>query len=280
MEQSSSLAICGNPRAGTSALYGYFCVLPEYRGFIVDKELRYYELTIGDRIWGPVQHYGEPPSKILDDLLLARMLRLIDETYKEKVAGKSGQYVTANPRDVFFIPMLAEHIPDLKFLICQRHPLTNIWSMLNYPNGNWSLNSKPTEGYFDPRDIDLCIQHWNKVAWGTLTALKSPFRTRCQILNQERLLSDPLGALKEACDFACVAFDEGRAKKFSDQVIHSSFIVGKTDLAYGEKRKQDLFQESLRAAESCRPLVDAIREQCQGYITALEEVGVLFPRFS
>ncbi|MFM7274803.1 MAG: sulfotransferase, partial [Gammaproteobacteria bacterium] len=161
---SFPLFICGLPRAGTSFLFAVLSEHPAFaNGNFKDKELRYFEKLIGNRPWNQVEGVSQKKFEGIDADILPVLLRALDERLRATRGGPQGHYINANPRDVFLSRILLETIPEAKFIVALRDPLTQIWSALNYPASTWGARAQ--SGFFREEDVRRSAEHWNKVSF-------------------------------------------------------------------------------------------------------------------
>lgn len=217
------LFICGLPRAGTSFL---FAVLSEHPAFanphFKDKELRYFEKLIGNRPWSQVEGVSQKKFEGIDADILPALLRTLDERLRAARGGAQGHYINANPRDVFLSRILLETIPDAKFIVALRDPLTQIWSALNYPSSTWGVRSQG--GFFREEDVRRSAEHWNKVSF---FIQRDGYRDRpaSYFLLEQEHLAEATPELHLAIEaFVGLAGIARLLDERANTVIHSSFL--------------------------------------------------------
>ncbi|MCG5500820.1 sulfotransferase family protein [Ectothiorhodospira lacustris] len=217
------LFICGLPRAGTSFL---FAVLTRHPAFAnenyKDKELRYFERILGNRPWGTIDGVSQQKFAAIDAHIMPHLLRTLDRRLRLLRGGPDGHYINANPRDIFYSEIIREAMPDSRFLIALRDPLTNVWSALNYPAHTWG--QRQDNGFFRPEDVRQTAEHWNKVANHILRHQLHQRPDEVFILQQEHLATGDPALHRALAAFLGLEDVAELLDHHADLVIHSSFV--------------------------------------------------------
>lgn len=279
------LLICGLPRAGTSFL---FAVLSSHPAFAneeyKDKELRYFEKILGGRPWGKVDAVSQGRFAGIDQHIMPDILRTLDARLRRLRGGPQGHYINANPRDIFYSQPILEAVPDTRFLISLRDPLTNIWSALNYPTHTWGQRDET--GFFREADVREAAAHWNKVAAHILRHNLHAQPETFFLLEQERLAEGSPVLHAEIESFLGLDGIAALLDQHANRVIHSSFIEANTstgstghDRVFASREEKHVHFHNLQRlfAEDGR-YAELVLDICGPFVVKLNDIGLLLDR--
>ena len=273
------LFICGLPRSGTSFLFAVLSTHPAFANEnYKDKELRYYEKLIGNRPWGQIDGVSQKKFAAIDRQILPELVRTLDARLRALRGGPRGHYLNANPRDIFCSEFILEAVPEARFVVCLRDPLTNVWSALNYPSHTWG--EPLDDGLFCEEDVRRTAEHWNKVTAHILRHGLAGRPQTCFLLEQERLAAgDPAlhAGLERFLGLPGVA---ALLDSQADLVIHSSFLEntdnkGRDRRFSAREQKIGHFRDVERAAQSDPRYVAVVLDTCGANIRKLAGLGLM-----
>jgi len=268
------LFICGLARAGTSFLHSALVGHPYFRNEkFPDKELRYFQKFLGNRPWGRIEAVSQEKFAGIDALIAPEIVKRIDELLRSIRGGPHGHYLIANPDDIFYSEYIADAVPDAKFLVSLRDPLTNIWSMLNYPLHTWG--KRDDSGFFKEADVRACAEHWSKVASHIRKYKLHQRPERFFILEQERLAEGEPDYHLSIERFVGIPGIARLLDARSGLVVHSTFLAERDKkFASAEERTQQFRNVSRIFADEPR-YVEIVTSVCRPQILGLQELGFL-----
>lgn len=274
------LFICGLPRSGTSFLFAVLSTHPAFANDnFKDKELRYFEKFLGNRPWGGIDAVSQKKFAGIDAHIIPDIVRTLHERLKVLRGGPRGHYLNANPRDIFYSEIIHAAVPEAKFLITLRDPLTNVWSALNYPTHSWGKRDEAS-GFFREDDIRRTADHWNKVAAHILRFKLHDRPRSCFILEQETLAAASHQFHETLENFLGLAGVASLLDAKSGTIIHSSFVesvdgVGHDRQFSNIRDKIAHFQTTQRMFSEDGRYVSMVLDICGTFVQRLAEIGLM-----
>ena len=219
--------------------------------------------------------YIRDSSRTFDAAMVESVLATIAAVYNTALANDQGNFVLANPRDIFYTDYILRHLPEARFIITLRDPVQNVWSSLNYPSGEWG--ARGPDGLFPRSDIEQTAKHWNKVADRVLEAgmLDDP---RFIVIDQSAMMANPRPVFATMGEFLGIDDLPSHARKFEGTVNHSSFgasiapLTHSTEIEAARKGREAFLKEP--------GFVEAVVAVCKPYLLKFAERGVLADCFS
>ncbi|MCD4676555.1 MAG: sulfotransferase [Desulfobacula sp.] len=180
-----------------------------------DKELWYiHDYLKGRNNEQPTQHH----KWSIDAEYNNEFFRFVSDFIRRNHGGPNGRWISAHPRDAFYLKEILYSLPTATAIFLVRHPQEVVWSMLHAP---WQ---KPLsrEGFLS--QAMQCAHHWNKFAEACASVINSSYNKKVLIIRNEEIREAPTEFLQKILDHISSPYEEAVMNSFLSGAYHSSFL--------------------------------------------------------